>query len=363
MSEVAPGLADYLPKLGLPSSIADREPEDSKRVQELEQYHRTQVEQKGQRFHLGLMLAFIAVVEEVCLRIDEDSCPDALSRFPPLETRGGKPEGRPLNTLTLQVPGGRDIGLRGYYEDVQKTIRHTLRRIGYPSAAPHATQAWQQHRDELERIFALSGAERAALVKRLWGEILDIPRPAYRSAAEARTRPFVEILEEFKAASGEPGGAAFQCVACAYFNAQLGHLTAVEAHKVRVGGARRGNVGDIDGWDASELVITVEVKDFDITTANEHELAGFLDNLTDWPDATAIVVANGFAPEVQQSLQEQNILTVTRQEMVDEARGWDMEKQRRAVRALDYYIVRVEGHDGLAERFRSFLANRDISLD
>jgi hypothetical protein len=85
--------------------------------------------------------------------------------------------------------------------------------------------------------------------------------------------------------------------------------------------------------------------------------------LTDWPDATAIVVANSFSAEVKQGLRKQNVLALTRQEMIEDARGWDMEKQRRAVRALDYYIVRVEAHTGLTERFRASLVDRDIGLD
>ena len=91
-------------------------------------------------------------------------------------------------------------------------------------------------RHALERILAMSGAERAALVELLWQEILAIPRPPYRSAAEARPRPFVEILEQFPSAPGEPPGVTFQCLSCAYFNVELRHLTAIEADKVRAGG-------------------------------------------------------------------------------------------------------------------------------
>ena len=49
--------------------------------------------------------------------------------------------------------------------------------------------------------------------------------------------------------------------------------------------------------------------------------------------------------------------------MIEDARGRDMEKQRQAVRALDYYVVRVEAHVGLVARFRSFLLEHGITLD
>jgi hypothetical protein len=305
------------------------------------------------------MLAFLAVVEESCGRLGVDALPNALERFPPQELRGG----RRLNTLTLPIPGGRPVGLRGYYNKVEQAIRFWLGRRSYPSMAPHATQAWTQHRVELEQVFSLSSEERAALIVLLWEEVLAIPRPAYRSSAEARQRPFVILLDGFQPAPSEPAGVVLQSLAFAYFNVELMHLTAIESDKVRAGGARSGNVGDVDGWDASELVEAIEVKDLDIDEANEYELAGFLSNLTDWPDATALVVANRFSPEVVAHLREQNVWTVTRQQMVDDARTWDMERQRRAVRAMDYYIVRVQAHPGLSERFRDFLVENEIFLE
>ena len=359
MTEEHPELREYLARLGLPPSLAEREPELSQKVLDLFLYHRQQVQQEHRNFHLGLMFAFVAVTEECCTRLGVDSCPTVLADYPPLETRGG----RRLNTLTLPVPGGRPIGLRGYYNKIERAIRYWLRRLSYPSMAPHATQAWAQHRYELEQVTALSSRERAGLVELLWKETLDIPRPSYRSAAEARPRSFAVTLEGFNAAPAEPAGVVLQSLAYAYFNVELMHLTAVESDKVRSGGARSGNVGDIDGWDASELVEAIEVKDLDLDEKNQHELAGFLDNLTNWPDATAIVVARNFSPAVVASLKAQNVLPLTRAQMIEDVRTWDMERQRRAVRAMDYYIVRVQAHPGLEERFRDFLVEHNIGLD
>lgn len=358
-SEIDPALGDYLPRFGLPAELAGRDYEITERVEGLWDYHRRQVEDEGRRFHLGLMVAFVAITEAICKRLGEQSVPNALTRFPPLETRGG----RRLNTLTMPVPGGREIGLRGFYNKVEQTIRFWLARRAYPSMAPHATQAWAQHAWELEEILGMSPEERAGFVRLLWDEILEIPRPAYRSSAEARPRPFVILLQDFTTSAGEPAGVVLQSLAYAFFKVQLGHLTAVESGKVRAGGARTGNVGDIDGWDAAELVETIEVKDLDLTAENEPELAGFLDNLTDWPDATAIVVANSFFEDLEARLEEQNVLAMTREDLIQDARAWDMERQRKAVRSMDYYIVRVQGHPGLTERFREFLIENNISLE
>ena len=356
---VAENLEDHTDRLGLPDSIATRPRDSTEKVKSLRDLHIAQVKEHGRNFHLGLMIAFIGVVEEACGRAAQDPFPDLLSVHPPVEERGG----RRLNTLTIDIDGGRKIGLRGYYNQVEETIRFHLARRAYPSMAPHATQAWAQHREEFDRLLELTAAERAALLDLLWAEVLKIPRPAYRTADDAQPRPFVTILTGFETAPGEPAGAVFQAMAFAYYNTELRHLVAVEADKVRVGGARRGNVGDIDGWDGSQIVQSIEVKDLDLTEENEGELAGFFDNLSDWPNATAIVLANSFTETLAKKLRGQNIFTLTRAEMIQSCEAWDMERQRQAVRAMDYMIVRKEAHPSLAERFREFLVDRDIPLD
>jgi hypothetical protein len=356
-----PTLAEFAASLGLPDEIASRPPpEDRTAVDDLLRHSDEQVEREHRNFHLGLMLAYLAVVEEICSRAGLPTMPDALDRFPPLEERGG----RRLNTLTLPSPnGGRAVGLRRYYDQVEQTIRFKLGRRGYPSMAPHATQAWTQHREELEAIFAMTPAERGALANGLWDRVMRLPKPAYRTAEAARARPMPVLLRYFESVAGEPPGVTLQSLAYGYFNVEMSHLTAIESDKVRAGGARSGNVGDIDGWDASELVMSVEVKDLDLTGQNQHELHGFLANLVAWPDCTAIVVANSFSEEVVDALEAQNIIPLTRSEMIARAEGWDMPKQRRAVRAVDYYVIRVQAHEGFSNRYRQFLADFEIDLE
>jgi hypothetical protein len=356
-----PRLAAHLDDLRLPQDFADRPvPADLARVTAFMQHHDRQVQQENRNFHVALMMSFISVVEEACQRLSVASAPTVLVEYPPLETMGG---GRRRNSLTLPVPEGRPISLRTRYDRAQALIKFKLARRGYPSEAPHATQAWQQHRDELESLFAFSPEERAEVMRRLWTRVLAMPKPAYRTADMARRRPFVTLLSEFPSAPREPGGVVLQALAYAFYNVDMRHLTAVEADKVRAGGARTGNVGDIDGWDASELVQTVEVKDLDLTHENEHELQGFLANLVDWPDATAIVVARSFDDHVSASLRAQFVHMATRDQLIAAVAAWDMERQRAAIRAMDYFVVRVQAHDRLSVRYRQFIADLEIELD
>ena len=355
-----PDFRSALALFDLPASMADRaDPVDRSEVDRLLIESRQQVERENRHFHLGLVIAFLGVVERVCDTLEEDVVPDALIRYPPLAERNG----RRVNTLTIPLPGARPVGLRYFYNVVESAVRFSLGRRGYPSMAPHATQAWAQHRAELETIFAMDPRERKALAQGLWQEVLRLPRPAYRTADEARPRPFTTILREFFAAPGEPAGVVLQALGFAYFNVELAHLTSVECDKVRTGGARRGNVGDIDGWSGSDLVIAIEVKDLDLDEESEHEVGGFLANLVNWPDTTAIVLANTVSPGVVGRLADTNIHTVTRQDLIRRTALWDMDRQEQALRSLEYYVIRVQAHDALSARFLEYLADREIELD
>ena len=356
--EKDPLLGDFAVFVGLPDSIADRPlPRSRKSVDELLNVSDRQVEEEGRNFHLGLMIAFLAVVEEMCERAEKDPLVDGLKLYPPLEERGG----RRLNTLTLPSPnGGRAVGLRGYYNRVEEAIRFKYGKRGYPSMAPHATQAWSQHRSELESIFAMSPLERGELARGLWERVLALPTPPYRSADQAAPRPFTFLLENFESAQREPPGVTFQALAYGFFNVELRHLVAVESDKVRAGGARSGNVGDIDGWDGASLVASVEVKDLDLTSANQHELHGFLANLVPWPDCTAIVAANSVSDDVLVELEERNIVSITREEMVARSAEWDLPKQRSAMLAVEYNVIRVQAHDGFSRRFLDFLGEHEL---
>lgn len=48
--------------------------------------------------------------------------------------------------------------------------------------------------------------------------------------------------------------------------------------------------------------------------------------------------------------------------MRDSVVRWDLNKQRLAAREFHYFLVRVQRHSGLIERFEEFLEQRGVRL-
>ena len=108
-----------------------------------------------------------------------DSVDNVLDEF---EREEVTTEGKPVNTLNLVV-GDNLVRLRPAYNAAEHVFIHGLRRYDYPNAAPHATQAWPQHRDLLTAVFAMSTAERRAAAEVVWDVILELPEYKCRSTA------------------------------------------------------------------------------------------------------------------------------------------------------------------------------------
>src|SRR5262245_50011253 len=64
---------------------------------------------------------------------------DLLRVFP---RQTATPAGKRYNTLVVAKPDGKTLSLRGFYNDAERFFRAEHKRFDYPSAAPHATQAW-----------------------------------------------------------------------------------------------------------------------------------------------------------------------------------------------------------------------------
>ena len=315
-------------------------------------------ELRTRHFIPGLLIAFVAMAEEALPLAGRDRVSSVMTEFPRDERT---PQGRPVNTLVLNV-GDRKIRLRPYYNLAEHVFIHELRRYDYPNMAPHATQAWPQHTDLLEAVFAGSPRERRAIANIAWDAILELPAYGRRSSAEASPRPFAVILDDFpNTQPGEPAGAVLQGLAFAYYRADSPNVT-IETGKVGAGSRRTGRVADIDGWNGAELVLSIEVKDEELVSTEDSALDGFLANLSEWPDATAIVVARAASEEVIGALADQHVSVLTRPLMHSAVIRWDLNKQKLAAREFHYFLVRVQRHSSLTDRFETFLRDRGIQL-
>jgi hypothetical protein len=308
------------------------------------------------RFFLGLILSSIALVEDLLEQAGRDRMPDALKRYPPLELDR---KGNPKKTLTIKGPR-KQVSLRGYVNRTEAVILGALKRFDYVSAAPHTTWAWSQHRTELEKLFSVSPKERTAFGLFLWRQVTALPAPAIVKR-EVSARPFSTLLRNFAttASKNERSGAHLQAMVYAYLRADSPNVTIVAA-RVRAGSNRFGAVGDVDGWYGAELALTAEVRDIEIDDIAG--LSGFIRNLSSHRDPTAMVVARKFAPEVQEGLAKENILTLTRAKLAENVDPWDIRKQQEAMRHFEHYIRIIERSDAIGQRFDKFLQDEKIVL-
>jgi hypothetical protein len=352
-SEDAYRLNAYEVALGLPKGFGNRQrPASSEKVDAVIALRKKNARRN---FLLGVLMAYVAVSEDLLGQIDADHLDDALAKYEPLEESGG----RRLNTLTLQ-PNDDVISLRTYYNLAERVIRHDLHRLGYPNSAPHATQAWTQHREEFGLIAAMSPGERALLMDWLWAEALSLQEMGGHSDAPREIRPFEIILAEFPGGQkGEPGGAVLQGLAYAYYRADSPNVT-LRIYKVGSGSSRVGAAGDVDGWIGDDLALSVEVKDLDITDDNLSQFDQFTKQLERWPNCTAVALARSFTGEASEWLLERNILPLDRERMASNVSYWDVPKQRIAVREFLYFLAVVQSHARLLNRFKDFCLEEGI---
>ncbi|MFD5446720.1 hypothetical protein [Streptomyces sp. NPDC127100] len=311
---------------------------------------------KRRRFLLGVLLAYIGVAEQILSQDGVESLQHVFEVHPPHEESAG----RKLNTLTLGTPS---VSLRTYYNLAERVILGGLLRIGYPNAAPHATQSWTQHRREFELICEMSPGERAALADALWDEALALEEQESRSGEERAIRPFEYVIRHFpNTQRGEPAGSVLQGLAYAYYRADSPNVT-LRIQRVGSGSARIGATGDVDGWIGDTLELSVEVKDMDMTLDNTHQFNQFVKHLSRWPNCTAVAFAQSFSDEAIEWLAERDILAFDRGRMESNVAYWDLPKQRLAVQEFLFYLAVVQQHPKLIQRFKGFCQEAGINLD
>lgn len=351
-----PPLSHYEADLRMPAGFTERAvPTESESVATIVSLRH---EHRQRRYLTGVLLAFIAMAEDLLGQLGVDAVELVLRDHPAL-TRDAS--GRTLNTLTIQGPNSL-ISLRQYYNEIEKVIRHHLLRTGYPNSAPHATQSWSQYRSEFELICKMTPGERRLLADHLWEEVLALDEMAGQSGQERGVRPFESILMRFpNTQRGEPAGALLQGLAYAYYRADSPNVT-LRVYKVGSGSSRVGAAGDVDGWVGDVLGLSVEVKDMDIDDDNLSQFDQFIMNLRRWPDCTSVVLARDFSDSARKYLLDHNIMCFDRERMASNVAFWDVPKQRLAVRELLYYLAVIEQSGPLLLRFKEFCTEVGIDL-
>lgn len=349
---VRPPLAAFVEQLRLPPDFAARTPNNSDVVRALVALFHREVAKGG--YLRGLMFAFVGFVEQVLAFAEVESLPDILAAFPPIVKTA---DGRPLDNLNVVTPKGA-VSVRPLYNALEQVVLQSLRRYDFPRSAPYATAKWPRFRKEVVAIGSMSPGERLAFAQAVWNSILDLPEFKGRAGEPVSERPFEVVLAEFPAAiKTVPSGAILQGLVFAYYRADAPNVT-LEVSNVRSGGARTGRVGDIDGWAGADLMLSIEVKDFKLDSMDP--VSGFIANLREWPDATAIVLASEFAGDVRERLAEENILSLDRATMAANVKYWDLRKQQMAVREFAYYAERVERKSALVEAIVNFAADNNL---
>jgi hypothetical protein len=354
-----PPLKDFLSELGLPADFCSRRaPKSSRSVTSVWKTHEARLK-GGVNYVTGLFLAFVTVAEDLLQQVGEQRLPNALATYEPVRQ---DEQGRPVHNLRIEGPKRR-ISLRKYFDNVGRVAWYDLARFDFPNAPGHATRGWPNYRDELDQIFGMQPKERLLLATKLWKVLLDLPEAVKRTPEEATERPFEKLLREFPGTQKrEPPGALLQALAFAYYRADAPNVT-LETGKVRRGSARGGGVGDVDGWAGRTLVLSIEVKDIDLDEDDLPDLATFLRNLADWPDATAIIVARSFTDDLVDQLAEQNVLVLDREAMARNVELWDLRKQQLAVREFEYFLARIQRHSGLDGRFRQWAEENGLHIE
>lgn len=308
------------------------------------------------KFAAGLAIAFIDFLKDIGV-VDAgiSNYQEFLKRFPrQMKTAAGGS----ANTLIVALPGGVTKSIRKFYDHAQQEIRAQHHRLDYPSAAPHATQAWVDYTSWINAMVQMTEPQITKLRSDILAFILgQLPSHEIDSSTLAKDPPvYFEILRgfDFSARRGEPTGAAFQGAVFAYLRADAPHLQ-VEVRKVRTGSMRVGGIGDIDAWDGDRLVLTAEAKHTTFTRGDIDDIASFISGVTR-NRATGMVVAEKFEAEAKKALKKVGITPLLRNDLVASVSLWDPLKQRIAARSFLYYASHVEQNASLSNRIRAFVA-------
>ena len=166
------------------------------------------------KFIAGLLVAFIDFLTELGVPdLELSSFDDFLARF---KRQGRTSAGQRANTLIVKRDEDQTLSIRPFYNAAERYFRAEQKRFGYPSCAPHATQAWADYTRWLDALVTFSAGELVALRERVCQFVLDKLESHEFDPSSVRTEPplFRLLLEGFDLTkhAGERTGAAFQGV-------------------------------------------------------------------------------------------------------------------------------------------------------
>jgi hypothetical protein len=353
--------ADF-PGLDL-DSITKLSADEQRIIERVEDYVATRF--KSMKYILGLALDFallaqrLSAVDEEGKALRKDLTEEGLfARYQLVTERGS----RQANTLTLKV-GRMQQGIRKIEESVAEFF-HRLKRTDYPSAYVYNTGQWQKYKDLLVDCFRLSEAGRLALCKRLihFG-LTNMAVADFYGRSVPRPALLPEIIRSYpRAARGENGGLTLQALAYGFCKADRPHLSIV-TDKVRRGSKRQKQIGDIDCYSGIDLELSVEVKDFEITSENlEAELGDFIQSVAN-NGITGLVFSASATDDARRELSGRGLHVITLDDLSSLTGIWDWPKQNAAVLGMLHFLSHVEQNPDAVERLLAFTSERDPQHD
>jgi hypothetical protein len=310
---------------------------------------------RRRKFAAGLLVALIDFMESLGTpAMKLSGLEDFYASFPPQKTTA---QGLGANTLIVTKPGGGTDSIRPYYNRIEGFFRNEQKRYDFPSAAPHATQAWKDYEAWIGLLATFDQKTLTELRGKVVAYVLDkLPSQEIDPSEIVKDPPvFAIFLNDFDfraTGKGEATGSGFQGAVFAYIRADSPHLQ-VEVDKTRTGSKRVHRVGDVDAWDGSRLVKTCEVKHFKVMAKDAADYTAFAGEAAK-RRADAYLVAEDFEEGARERIESLGIRTMTLIDLKHHVSVWDPLKQQIALQAFEYFITHREQNSSLALRFKNF---------
>ncbi len=228
-----------------------------------------------------------------------------------------------------------------------------------PSAPGHATSRWRGYRDLIGLLGRMSPEGRLSVAEHVWATgVLPLEEILPAQERPRRPRPFLALVSRLDTSSGAHGGALFQAMVYAYLSADSPSLNVV-SHPVNVGSSSAGALGDVDGYLGEEIVLAAEAKDKNLSMPDEGDLSTFIEDVDPYPDVDAVVFARDIDHQTREWLRSIGIRSVSRSDMMAVIELWDVPKQQNAVRAMRFFLAKIQKQPPLLARVIDFLAELD----